>query len=209
MKQYLLSLSLFLTVFIAAAQNFEGKIIYQNSFKSKIPAMTDAQFNEAMGNKQEYFIKDNNYKSVSNGSLLQWQLYSPLENKLYSKMANSEVAYWADGSLNADKILTVELNKSVTEVLGYSCDEVVLTCQSGVQKYYFNSKLAVDPQKFVNHKYGNWYEYISKAKALPLKIMVDNAQFTLESTATEVQPTKLNYAIFKLPADLKTEKSPY
>ena len=97
----------------------------------------------------------------------------------------------------------------MTEVLGYKCDEVILTCKSGVQKYYFNSKLSVDTKLFVNHKFGNWFDYLSKSNSLPLKSVIETAQFTIESIATEVKPMKLDTKTFELPAGIKTDKSPY
>lgn len=53
-------------------QTFEGKIVYKNSYKSKMPNMTDEQFTTMMGSTQEYFIKNGDYKSVANGSFFQW-----------------------------------------------------------------------------------------------------------------------------------------
>ena len=174
-----------------------------------MPNVTDQQFTTMMGSTQDYFIKSGDYKSVANGSFFQWQLYVNKDNKLYSKMANSETLLWNDGSENKDEIIKTELNKGVTEILGFKCDELILTCKSGTQKYYFNSKLSVDTKLFINHKFGNWYDYLLKANALPLKTIVDNAQFTLESVATEVKETKLDKTLFDLPANVQTTKSPY
>jgi hypothetical protein len=190
-------------------QTFEGKIIYKNTYKSKIPNVTDAQFITMMGSTQEYFIKNGDYKSIANGALFQWQLYVNKDNKLYNKMSNSETLLWNDGNTNPDEVLKAEVNRGVTEVLGYKCDELILTCKSGIQKYYYNTKFSVDPKLFVNHKFGNWYTFLSKSNSLPLKSIIDNAQFTVESTATEVKEMKLDKAFFDLPANLKTMKSPY
>jgi hypothetical protein len=174
-----------------------------------MPNVTDEQFTLMMGSTQEYYIKDGDYKSVTNGNLLQWQIYSNKENKLYSKMANSETLLWNDGAVNSDEISKVEINKAVTEILGYKCDELILTCKSGVQKYYFNTNLSVDPKLFEKHKYGNWFDFVSRAKSLPLKSIIDNTQFTLVSIATEVTPMKLEKTFFELPANSKTMRSPY
>lgn len=190
-------------------QNFQGKIVYQNTFTSKLPNVTSEQFTSMMGSTQTYLIKDGNYKSSVNGTIFQWQLYINKDNKLYNKMSNSETILWNDGKTNPDEVLKVEVNKNVTEVLNYKCDEVVLTCKSGIQKYYFNSKLSVDISLFAGHLYGNWYDYLKVAKALPLKSVVDNAQFTLTSIATEVNEMKLDDKEFQLPENAKTAKSPY
>ena len=190
-------------------QTFEGKIVYKNTYKSKMPNVTDEQFTTMMGSKQEYFIKNGDSKSVANGSFFQWQLYINKDNKLYSKMSNSETLLWNDAATNPDEILKTEINKGVTEILGYKCDEIVLTCKSGIQKYYFNTKFSVDINLFTNHKFGNWYDFLLKSNSLPLKSIIDNSQFTLESVATEVEEMKLDKTLFDLPTDSKTMKSPY
>jgi hypothetical protein len=202
-------LCLFLSTISAISQSFEGKITYTNTFKTKNTKITDQQWTAMLGSSQEYFIKDGDYKSITNGTFVQWQQYRNAENRLYIKMANTETLLWNEGSIQGDEVLKVEVNKKVTEILGYKCDEVILTCKSGIQKYYFNSKLSVNAKLFANHKFGNWFDYLSKSNALPLKSIIDTAQFTMESIATEVKPTKLNPKMFELPAGVKTEKSPY
>lgn len=190
-------------------QNFEGKIVYQNSFKSKLANVTDQQWNTMLGTQQQYLIKGGNYKSITNGTLSLWQLYINEDNKLYNKLSTSEAVLWNDGAVNSDEVLKAELRQGVTEILGYKCDELVLTCKSGTQTYYFTSKLGVNRDLYEKHKYGNWAEYTSRAKGLPLRAVVDNGQFTMESLAVEVKPMVLEKSVFTLPANTKTQKSPY
>jgi hypothetical protein len=197
------------TVSMTFAQSFEGKIVYQNSYKSKIPNVTDQQFTDMMGSTQEYLIKGGEYKTTLNGSLMQWQLYVNKDNKLYSKMSSSPAALWNDAGVNPDEVVSSQLNKGVIEILGYKCDELVLNCKSGVQKYYFSSKLPLDGKLFEKHKFGNWAEFLTKANAVPLKIIVDNAQFSIESVATEVKPMKIDAKSLELPAGIATQKSPF
>src|SRR6185436_2471649 len=112
---------------------------------------------------------------------------------------NAAAVYWHDGATNPDQVLKAEVNKNVITILGYPCDELILTCKSGVQKYYFTHKLKLDAKLFVNHKFGNWNEYAAKTNAIPLKMYIDNAQVTLEAVATEVKPMKLEDKEFQLP----------
>lgn len=209
MKKILTLAFSLLTVITVLGQSFEGKIIYSNSYVSKNPQMTDQQWTSMLGPTQEFLIKGGDYKSILNGTLVQWQLYINKDNKLYNKMSNSEIAFWNDASVQGDEIQKVEVNKGVMEVLGYKCDEVILTCKTGVQKYYFNSKLSADTKLFTNHKFGNWFDYLSKSNSLPLKSVVETAQFTMESLASEIIPMKLETKTFELPEGIKTEKSPY
>ena len=54
-----------LSITMVYGQTFEGKIVYQNSYKSKISNVTDAQFGSMMGTTQEYFIKKGNYRETN------------------------------------------------------------------------------------------------------------------------------------------------
>ncbi len=186
-----------LTVF---GQNFEGEIIYQSTYTSKNPTITDDRLTSMMGSTQDYYIKGASYKSTVNGTILEWQLYIPAENKLYTKMTNKSTAVSSDAGINEDSVLSYVLNKEVTDILGYKCDELILNSRSGTEKYYFSPKLSIDPNNFTNHKLGNWYTYVSIAKAVPLKIEVENPQFNVVYVATAVKPLKLNDSIFHLPA---------
>jgi hypothetical protein len=123
-------------------------------------------------------------------------------------MSNSETVFWQDAGVNPDEVISSKLYKGAAEILGYKCDELVLTCKSGIQKYYFNTKLFVDSKLYANHKFGNWYDYLSKANALPLKIIIENPEFTLISVATEIKQSHLDEKIFELPAGVKMEKQP-
>ncbi|MEO6523423.1 MAG: hypothetical protein ABIN91_17195 [Mucilaginibacter sp.] len=209
MKKALLTIYLVLFTVLIYAQSFEGEVIYQNTYKSKLPNVTDSQFNGMMGSIQNYWVKGGNYKSEANGSLMQWQLYVNTDNKLYNKLSNSETIFWNDGAVNDDTIISSELHKAAATILGYACDELVLTCKSGIQKYYFSTEIPVDTKLYTKHAFGNYYAYLVKANSIPLKIIVDNAQFTMESVATTVKPMKLDPAFFVLPAGVATAKSPY
>jgi hypothetical protein len=209
MKKFKLVTLLLAIASFAYGQDFEGKIVYRNTYVSKIANVSNEQFNSMMGNTQEYFIKGGNYKSEANGTFFQWQLYINKDNKLYNKMSNSPTILWNDGATNNDEVVSAEINNGVIDILGHRCDELILTTNSGVQKFYFNSKIKVDPKLFEKHKFGNWNEIIARTSSLPLKMIIENPQFSLECVATLIVPLKLNDKMFELPADSKLEKSPY
>ncbi len=198
-----------LTITTSYAQNFEGTIVYQNIYKSKLPGVPDAQFSAMMGTTQEYSIKDGNYRSSMSGTLVKWQLYVNKDNKLYTKMANMSSILWNDGATNTDSILSSQINKNALEILGQMCDELILTCNSGVQKFYFSNNLKVDAARYAKHKFVNWNEVLAKTNSIPLKIIMTTPQFSIESTAIEIIPKKLDDSLFQLPPDSKLEKSPY
>ena len=194
---------------VSVGQSFEGKIVYSNSYKSKTTNVTDEQFTSMLGSTMDYYIKDGGYKAIVNGSLIQWQIYVNKDNKLYTKMANSDTLIWNDGATNPFEVVKSEINKGVTVILGYKCDELILTCKTGIQKYYFNTKFSVDPKLFVNHKFGNWFDFVAKSKSLPLKSIIEVDQFSIESIAIEIVPMNLEKTFFELPPNSVTKKSAY
>jgi hypothetical protein len=192
----------------ATGQTFAGKIVYQNTYKSKLPGVTDDQLAVSMVAKQDYFIKDGNYKSISNGAYWSWQIYIGRENKLYNKIGNSEVILWIDGANRSEQIVETTVNREATEILGHKLDEAVFTLKNGSEKYYFSSRLSVDPSLYSRHLYGNWYDYLKVAKAVPLKMIVETPEFVMTSTAIEIKPMKLAETEFQLPKDAKIAKMP-
>lgn len=195
----LLSLSVY-------AQNFEGKITYQYTYKSKQKQITDQQLLLSLGSSIDYYVKNGNYKSVSNGLNFQWNLYTTKENKIYQKFANTEAVLWIDASYNTDKVLKTEIKRGVETIAGYLCDELTVTCRSGKQKFYFNSKIGVDPKLYAKHQTNNLYEIYSKTNAIPLKYILDNDVFTMEGLAADIIETPVDDATFELPANVKLKK---
>ncbi|WBO86728.1 hypothetical protein [Hymenobacter yonginensis] len=209
MKQLLFALALVVNCLVAHAQHFEGKIVYRNTYQSKTPGLSDAQLTALMGDVQNWYIKGGDYRSELNGTQVAWQLYRNSENKLYSKVAGLNKLLWNDGAVNPDSVLSTTLRTGATTIMGYTCDELTLVCRSGVQKYYFSPRLPVQQDLYKAHRYGNWYAYLSQAGAVPLKMVIETPQFSLESVATGVHPLKLSNTFFVLPAEAQTMKSPY
>lgn len=194
----------------AFCQNFEGKIIYESTYKSKSFLISDNKLKDMMGDTQESFYKDDRYINKLNGKMIEWQLYNPADNKLYTKSSLSDVVYWNYGGENNDEIKSIKLNKNSIRILGHKCSELVLECKSGTQKYYFaEGVMPMNHKTYEKHQFGNWHAYLKEANALPLKIIIETPQFVMETTAREIIPQKVDEKIFSLPANSKTEKAPF
>lgn len=195
----LLVLLLLISPVVCFSQTFEGKISYTNSYKSKSPRLKDEQLATMMGTNQDYYIKGGNYKSVFNGTIVKMQLYKSVENRSYALTAKSDSLYWEDYSKNKDVATRFEVQKGKETVMGVLCDVLIVYTPKSKTSYYYNSKYGVNPALFNKHAYGNWYYVISKTKALPLKTISENEQFTLTSTAVNISPMKLEAKVFELP----------
>lgn len=207
-KLYTLFLFILLPL-VSFGQNFEGKIKFQQYYKSNMRGTTDAELNAAGGSTQEYFIKDGAYKSVTDGEYSEWQLYCAKENKLYNKFKPQKKVYWIDGAENPDELVEIVQTDNTVEILGYTCREIILVCKNSVQKYYFTDALPVDPALFKQHKFGNWADYVRAAKALPLKTVIKHKDYSFESLAVEVSPLELDEKMFQLAKGTKVVKYLY
>lgn len=209
MSRFLIAIASLLISLSSYSQSFEGRITYSNSYQSKMTNVSDEQLSQMMGSDQDFFIKGGNYKSVVNGTSIEFLLYLAEANKLYTKMPGSDVLLWGDASKNSDEILTTVVNKNAVTILGFVCDEVVFTCKSGIQKYYYHSAFNVDAVLFAGHKAANWAAFLSVAKALPLKMILENDQFVFESTAIRYKQERIADSVFILPVAVKMMESPY
>lgn len=190
------------------AQYFEGKLTYSQSYESKLPNVTSEQFNIMMGNTSEYYIKGQNYKTVMNGTVSEFQLYSPSENRLYNKVSVTDTLLWNDASSNPYKVIEYSIAKSNERILGYKCKVLEVVTESGKTIYYFSKKLKINPELYTNHHFGNWALFTSQTKSLPLKVIIDNTQFRSVGVVTKIEEMELMAEFFKLP-NMPRKKNPH
>lgn len=202
-----LTLLVFLFPFVSVAQNFEGEVDYQVHYTSRISTVSDTQMTKALGDKSTYYTSAGNYKSVTNGSVLNWQLYIHAENKIYNKFANGRVQ-WVDAWTDHDTVFKASLKRNAATIMGYTCDELTLLCKSGVQIYYYSSRFKLDPKLFAKHRYGNYAAYLAEAGAIPLKFVISSKELDITEVAVGIKPQKLDPSVFSLPQGIEPTPSP-
>ena len=170
--------------------------------------MTDDQWNGMMGTVQEYYIKEDKYKSVTNGTYAQFMTFVPSENRLYAKFSSADTLYWFDVTVGNSEVERTEFIKTNERILGMKCKILVLYTSKGKETYYYNKHLKADPLYFQKHRFANWSTVVSRTHALPLKVILESEQFNLTSTAVEIEETELEDAFFELP-DLPKKVSPF
>ena len=207
MKNSTLILLLLFFLTSAYGQTFEGEIIYSNHFTSKIQNFTDEQLGKMIGTKQEYFIKDGNYKSFLNGQSVTMQLYDYRTNRLYNKTVKTDTLYWFDASINTDGVISFEIKRNADTILGNQCDAIIMKTQTGTTTIFYTTQYKVDGKAYVNHNYSNWAFYTLKTGALPLKTIMETSSFKMESVAIEIKPMKLGEDYFKIDSKTPIKKS--
>ncbi|MBS1601896.1 MAG: hypothetical protein JST42_04460 [Bacteroidetes bacterium] len=192
----LLVVQVILIAFSANAQSFEGEIVYTNNYVSKVQGVSGDRMAAMLGKKQEYFIKGGYYKSVLNGSMVAWQVYDYNQNRLFTRMPAQDTVMSQDASENADSVISYEIKKDAATILGNRCDELVLKTRAGSETFFYNPKYKLDVASFSRHLYGNWAFYAAKTGAVPLKMVIETPQFTMESEASEIKPMRLENSFF-------------
>jgi len=207
MKHLITTLIFSVICLAGSAQSFEGKVIYHTTYESNMAGVSTEQLTKMAGDTCKYYMKGGNYRSDLNGTYYIWQIYINRDNKLYNKFSNSGTIRWDDGAINKDTIYKVQLNKGVTEILGYKCDELIFTCKSDTEKYYFTSKFHINSDLYTKQVYQNWYDYLKIAKAMPLKMVMTSKDINVSMVAVDITPMKIDESMFTLPEGAEIEKN--
>jgi hypothetical protein len=206
MRTVLLSL-LCLVALCARAQYFVGKVIYRNTVTSKMAGVSDSTMAAMIGDEESYFIKGGFYQSITNGRGFSIQQYDHRNNRLYFKNPDIDTLYWLDAGKTAEKPVSYEIREDAEVVLGKHCDALVVQTDGGTTVFYYSPRYPLDAAMFMKHQYGGWAFYVSKAGCLPLKTVIDNERFHLESVATEVLELDLKDSFFEIAPGLPQVKA--
>jgi len=178
------------------AQQFEGKIVFQNSFQSKSGDTPNEYLNQLFGTTHNYQVKNGNYKLSGNGKLLQWQIYVVQGNKLFTKLAAGDKLGIKDLGKEVEKVKNVKVNRKSTEILNYICDEFIIHCKNSTHRYFIDSSLNLNPEIFNTSKFNHQLAFLLKNQILPLKMVIEDEMSICESIAIEIKEEKIDENIF-------------
>jgi hypothetical protein len=206
MKVVLYCAALVLRAVVCTSQPFEGEIVYVNSYSSKLPGLSSDRVRDLLGGKQAYYIKGAQYRSVTDGSLVQVQVYEPRTNRVYNQRPGNDTLYWVDAAANPDVVVSWSIRRNADSVLGIPCDVLELKTNNGSVAFYYSERYRLDSAGFKRHRFGNWDFLATKAGALPLKTIVENGQFRMESVATAIKPMVLGDTFFAIDDKLPVKR---
>ncbi|SHH21518.1 hypothetical protein SAMN04488109_3201 [Chryseolinea serpens] len=216
----LLTLLLLCTTLLSQAQSFEGTLVYKADYevtvseKMKASGITAEKIIDRMKSDGSYIdtvkstYKKGNYRSEMNSHPSTWVIYRNDANKLYTFQDGEakDICTVTDMSIDLEFQLTgkkpviTKLDTTVN-VGGTPCEVVRVKWQSGSYDYYFNkTKNAIDPTLYAKHVYDGWADYLSIAKALPIKIVKRVGKLSVITLTLVAQKTgPVDDALFKIP----------
>lgn len=188
-------------------KEFEGIISYKLVVKNPMPElMSDSLWTARVGkitSNHKYYYKGSNYKNVIDDKEL--QVYKPKSNEIYNYTIEKDTIFAniLSAEKSIDSLKSIEKSDKTELILGYECHKLIFKSELAETTYYYYRELNIPAVNYINHHYGNWYEYLKETNSLPLKIIVRNKFLHMEMTAINLETKELSVDEFKLP---KTKK---
>ncbi len=120
-------------------EGFRGKVTYVDSYESRDPNVSVALLEKLLGNRREFFIDRQFYKSIYNGEVKRTILYRGDVNRIYRFSEDSDTVYWMDAAIDTLSTITeFSREESVGTILGLQCEKLRIVTKRGVTTYFFN-----------------------------------------------------------------------
>lgn len=185
---------------------FTGEVFYKEVYESKIPGINNQDFQRYTGDSRRLYIGNGSYKNENNSLSISRWIYRGSENKLYFFRNNSDTIVWCDASLRKfEKTSFTPIEKTDEVILGHKCKKVTLRSESSTVTYYFSDAYPLDPRGYAQHFFESWNLYTSLAKAVPLKIILENKDMKLTSTAVRIESKSIDWSVFEVPKGILKE----
>ncbi|MEO8854525.1 MAG: hypothetical protein ABI359_12150 [Ginsengibacter sp.] len=183
-------------------KNFEGEIIYQFDFISKMPKVDSKMIKNIVGSGSTLSFKQGNYRHDYDGGIVEFDIYNKEDNKAYFKKRNNDTIYWSDCSLPGNKIKNFKFASKKETILGIDCDQLIIEYEKKSEIHYYNSdSIITNPAWFKNFKTNGENLIDEKEKSIFLKSESDFDGFTMISIADKISRHKIDEKIFKIPAN--------
>lgn len=190
-------------------QSFQGTIQYRVVCEVKEKTMSEFEMQSSLGNFQSYQFRGSDMLMTNNGKILIWQWYKADESRIYQKTGGQDKITYLPASRITDEIQKVIPLKKEKMILGKRCKGIQLHKYSGTFTYYYTADYAINPEIFKNLIFENWNQLFALIKAVPLQMIMENEQFKVVMTATQVRKGKTNDLDFQLPEPQFIEASPF
>jgi len=194
-------LILFLAAFRPAAP-FEGTIRYDVQIKGDVGPLANM-----MPKYYQFSVKGSDVKMKSDASLVGEILMKTVENKAYLLKRGEKTAYFFDLSsrkLAASKPKVTKL-KGTETIAGYPCQKytVVSKDEDGEtvnQTVWAAADLSVPKPKKAAAIPNAGEFFVEGVEGFPLKMITQSSEFTMTTTATQVEKKQLAASEFVIPA---------
>ncbi len=182
-------------------QSFEGVIRYQHAIESCSPRYPLGMLKSTVDTASTYYYRSGNYKWVNESALFAEDLYLAAENRNYFKVGGGDV-YYGEGSEQNEDILGYSMKENQERILGYRCDLLDLVTRSRkdhsivYRSIWYSPQIRIDSSAFSKLQYLSHDFIASKTHSIPLRIVMQNPEFSITWEAVSVEFQELNDSLF-------------
>ncbi len=189
------------------AQNFEGIITYNFTYKDKTGYFSPKEIKRLFGDRQIYYYKLGKYRSRLNGKWEKSSFYLG-GNKVSNTKKDIRAIMWVDAEAQPGEVLSYKITRHAKKIKRWNCDLLEVKTKEGTLYYYYHPRLSVEPDMYAMHHYRFLSYCISKTGALPIKFIYESDLEYLEIVAQDVNEKPIEENVFKLPSGLPEIKDP-
>lgn len=201
MKKYFILILYILIASVGFAQDFEGVIEFDFTYKSKDTRVSVEELMEYGGTHSVVFIKNGFYKSIDNSNAWCYQLFRHDTDSIYYKhgLKDDTLRRFSTISTDIESSFDYSIERNADTVLGIVCDKLVITDDDGQRIYYFSREYPQDASFFENFTKNNRDQIQKLIGAVYLRQIIVYAEFEVDMVATSIKRMTLPEDTFDLP----------
>lgn len=188
-------------------QHFSGDVYYAVKIIPKHKNLNvDSILDLQPGTTSLYSITNGYYKSTyfKEGKFTYSYTYHNDTQRMYDEEAGNEYITFRDSRKgNNYRIRSIVYRDSIKVIQGYKCFMVERVYEGYIAKTYYALDLRINPDSFMDHAVGDWYNQIKEVNgALSLGSVNEYATHFEMNEVTKVTPRPLSLSDFTLPDKL-------
>ncbi|MGB0868904.1 MAG: hypothetical protein ACPGSD_04835 [Flavobacteriales bacterium] len=188
------------------AQNFEGIISYQTSYKSKIEGMSTVEIFGQKTAKDTTYFKDGYSLNISSTDFMHYQLWRSVDTAIYFFHASNPDTIWFDKTYSHPTIYdSMHVDLNVERIEGFSCNKLTVYLKDKCFEYYYHPNFVLDPKYYQNYWNSSTFEIVKIMKSPYLRLKMSTPNCIIELRAESIEQTQLSDSIFSIPEGVKTK----
>ena len=180
-------------------KEFEGKIVYEVSIKSKTDKISTKDLQNIYGTKMTKYFKNGNFKMEYNGEQVQDIYYLKKENKEFDLRKGIDTLFITSYSTENRKLIKSTSKESEIVILNKKCKLLIHEIGNVKNYYWYNQSLFINPENYKDTNFSFINVYYKQTKAPWLKYKYEGENFEINYTAISISEEKLDGKLFNLP----------
>lgn len=190
----------------AYAQNFEGIISYQTTYKSKVDGVTAKEMFGQETSRDTTYFKDGFYLNKSTTQFMSFQLWRGADTMQYFKNMASQDTIWFDRTdTHPSSFDSTHIVLNADTVAGYLCNQLIVYRGSQTYTYFYNPDFKLDPSHYRHFSNSSKFEIMKLTRSPYLRLKITSPSNSMDMIAVKVNIESLPDTIFEVPDGILTK----